>query len=305
MTKTKFIVNPQAASGACRDLWKKTFKTRLDLFPHHEIAYTTKPKEATELARKAISTGFEKIIAVGGDGTLNEVLNGFFENGKLLSDSVLLGMYPLGTGGDFPRNFSFPQKDEEVLKLLSRGMVQKIDVGKINYEEEGLEKHHYFLNISSFGLSVEVLENMGSTKGFLGKASYLSTSALSFLKSKAQIFHVKKEGEQIEREYLAHNIFVANGMFSGGKMKWAPHAKVDDGFFDVVILEKLPKWKLPFIIPKIYKGTHLKEKEVEVFRSPWLEFQSEKEVFFEADGEIIGKLPATFHILHKCIHFIC
>ena len=303
--RTKFIVNPMAGSGKCMKHWKTYLKERVSLFPNHEISYTVRPREATDITRTALRFGFEKIIAVGGDGTLNEVVNGFFEGGELISPNAFLGMLPLGTGADFPINFSYPSRKEDIFKVLANKHYKKTDVGKIIYGKIPQKKVGYFINIASFGCSSEVVVATNKNKKPLGNLSYLTEGVWTFLKAKPKVYSLKKEGQDTVTQYLSFNVFVANGLSNGGGMKWAPQAQIDDGCFDVIILGQISKWKMPLLIPHIYKGTVLSNKEVEMFRARKLEVSCEGEMAFEVDGEIMGTLPATFEILPKCINFLC
>src|SRR3989338_8061477 len=263
--KTKFIVNPAAGSGHCGRAWRNLLAARLKLFPQHEISYTKAPLEATLLAKEALQNGFKKIIAVGGDGTLNEIVNGFLDkDSKPLNPSACVGMLSLGTGKDFPRNLGYPQSAAAILELLSRDKTMK----------------KYFK-----------------------KAAYLHTAGWVFLTAKPKTFRIKSENNQ-EREFLSYNIFVSNGFSSGGNMRWAPEAKIDDGLFDITVLEKLPKWKLPLLVPKIFNGTLTKEKEVEVFRAKKIFVEASHATEIEVDGELLGKLPASFEVLPKAINFL-
>ncbi len=294
-----------AGSGKCLKFWKTYLKQRASLFPNHEISYTVRVGEATDITRTALRFGFEKIIAVGGDGTLNEVVNGFFEGGKLIFEDVLLGMLPLGTGADFPHNFSYPSRNEDIFKVLADKHYKKTDVGRITYGKNFPKKIGYFINVASFGCSSEVVVATNKSKKLLGNLSYLTEGARTFLKAKPKVYSLKKEGDTVARQYLSFNIFVSNGFSNGGGMKWAPEAQVDDGYFDVTILGQVSKWRMPLIIPQIYRGTILSNKEVETFRAKKLEVSCEAEVAFEVDGEIMGNLPATFEVLPKCINFLC
>ena len=301
--KTKFIVNPSAGGGSCAAEWRKLLHTRITLFPDHDISYTKAPREATTLAVEALQNGFQKIIAAGGDGTLNEIVNGFLDkDNKPLNPSACLGMLSLGTGKDFPRNLGYPESAEEILKLLSCDRTKKIDIGKIQFQNGGV-KTKYFINVASFGCSSEVVKKSLKMKKYFKKSSYIQTAGWVFLTAKPKTFTIKTEDNQ-EREFLSYNIFVSNGFSSGGNMRWSPQAKIDDGLFDITVLEKLPKWKLPLLVPKIYNGTLIHEKEVEVFRAKKIFVEASSDTEIEVDGELLGKLPASFEVLPKAVNFL-
>ena len=208
--KTKFIVNPAAGSGHCGREWRNLLAARLKLFPQHEISYTKAPLEATLLAKEALQNGFKKIIAVGGDGTLNEIVNGFLDkDSKPLNPSACVGMLSLGTGKDFPRNLGYPESAAAILELLSHDKTRKIDVGKIEFQD-GEKKTKYFINVASFGCSSEVVKKSLKMKKYFKKAAYLHTAGWVFLTAKPKTFRIKSENNQ-EREFLSYNIFVSNG----------------------------------------------------------------------------------------------
>ncbi|MBI2026556.1 MAG: diacylglycerol kinase family lipid kinase [Deltaproteobacteria bacterium] len=307
--KTLFIVNPAAQSGKCKKLWGGIEPLVKDLFAYFEVNFTKASDHATELTREALKDGFQKIISVGGDGTLSQVANGFFENDSLINKDALLGMLPLGTGVDFQKNFlASPTSIQNTVEVLAQNNFQKIDVGRITsllLQVPAGPWQSYFINISSAGLSSKVLRNMNSTKKYLGPLAYMSSSIYTFLKEKPIVFRLKKDDETMERSYLAYNIFIANGKSSGGGMQWAQQAKVDDGLFHIVVLGKLPKWKIALLVPKIYQGTLSTEKEVETFTCRSLVVESDESCQLEIDGELGVNLPVKFEILQKALNFIC
>ena len=165
MEKVQVIVNPYSARGKTEYRWESIKSVIKHYFTEFKYVFTEKPNQATEIAREVLSEGFNLIIGIGGDGTLNEIANGFFSGNtkRVINDEASLGMIPSGTGSDFIRFLKIPRDFKESVELIKNSKQKKIDVGKITYPGSGPEiPHRYFINIADFGLGADVIKKLST-----------------------------------------------------------------------------------------------------------------------------------------------
>ena len=302
------IVNPKSAGGSTEQRWTRIASEMRTHFGAYQVEFTRHPGHGIELAKTAASNGTKFIIACGGDGTINEVANGILESGK----DVELGVLPSGTGGDFRRTLKIPNNVREAAESLRDGVTKKIDVGKVNFvSHENKDSSRYFLNVSSFGLSVSINERV-KTKNALkwlpgetlrGKAKFAISTLQEVMDFEFTTVRVKLDNDE-EKLLNTINFCVANSRFFGGGMKIAPDAVIDDGFFDVVNIGDIKTAKIIFNAYKLYSGSHLSLEEVKHKHARRIEIHpaSEKQmVDIETDGELPGKLPAIFEIVPQIL----
>jgi YegS/Rv2252/BmrU family lipid kinase len=308
-----FVVNPRSAAGATLRRFesvRERFRARLGAAGASlDVKLTNGPRHATVLAREAVASGAAAVVAVGGDGTNNEVVNGFFdERGERLASDTALGVVTSGTGGDFRRTFGWgtdPLDDLERLALFNK---RRIDVGRLRcVDDAGMQVVRFFVNVSSFGLSgvaVDVVNN--SSKRLGAKLSFMIGSAKTMATYKPQ--HVKlalDDGPAVEEDITL--VAVANGQYFGGGMWIAPDAVVDDGRFDVVAVRGggLGFWVTSGL--KLYSGGHRHLPEVKITRCAKVTASpatAGEQVFIELDGEQPGVLPATWDVVPGAIELL-
>ncbi len=298
--KTQVIVNPESDRGRTKKRWKHIKEALKFFLKEFKYEFTEKPFQAAEISRAAIKEGSELIVGVGGDGTMNEISNGFFENKKIINPKVALGIVPSGTGCDFSRSLNIPSGLKNALRVITQASSSMIDIGKIRFRDYSNKKHErFFLNIADFGIGGEVLNKMNLKMAKRKTSSYLRSAVTTFITYKSKRVRIKIDNMQIPfNEYLIGAI--SNGKIFGKGMKIAPYAKLDDGLFDVVLIESMKFLEFCRNILKIYSGSHLSHPKVSLIRGKKIEISpesSEKDVLIEADGELIGKLPATFEII--------
>lgn len=274
-------------------------------FGAFQVAFTKHPGDGTEIARRGAEQGRPLIIACGGDGTINEVANGILESGR----DVEMGILPSGTGGDFRRTVGIADNEREAARQLRTGETKRIDVGRVtfrNFRDETVSR--YFLNVSSFGLSASIIERVKSTsifnwlpRGLLrGRTSFAFSTLQEVLDLDFTTVRVRIDGEE-ERQLNTINFCVCNARFFGGGMKIAPESSVNDGVFDVVNIGDIKTAKILLNAYKLYGGTHMSLPEVRATRAKKVEVVSDAEVKIEIDGELPGKLPATFEIVPEAL----
>lgn len=296
--KVVFVVNPRSANGETGRSWRSVaekFRARIGDFGE---LFTSRPMEAAELTRRSLQGGADIVVAVGGDGTTNEVINGFFEGGKVVRKGAALAVLPRGTGGDFPKTFKWPATVDSAVARLEAGRIKPLDVGKISYtSHEGAKQERYFANIASCGSSGLVDRYVNnSSKALGGKLSFKIAAARATLAYKDRRCRVRFDDgpwEELDITCLA----VANGQFFGGGMWVAPSARTDDGIFDVTIWTGYRLKDFIVHSSKIYDGRHVKLPGTTQRQAKRVEALCDEECLLDIDGEAPGRLPATWELL--------
>lgn len=297
------IANPGAAGGAARRSQAQIEELRAAV-GELELALTQRPGHATQLAREAASAGRRWVIAVGGDGTINEVVNGLIHADRAVNPDTALSIVMRGTGNDFRRSLTGSRSCSEDIRALATGRRRQIDVGKVTFVgHDGAPAVRYFDNLASFGLSGEVDRRVNAarvTKALGGKVAFAwaTLGALVGFKN-PNVTLTFDDGERQEGKLRLG--VVANGRYAGGGMCFAPDARLDDGRFDVVLLEDFGLVATLRNFPKLYKGAHIGRSGVVHRQATRLKAESPARVFLDIDGEAPGRLPATFEILPQVL----
>jgi len=297
--RTVVVVNPNSQGGKLGRRWRELADTIGRAFPYDE-ALTTGPGDATRLTREALRAGAERIVAIGGDGTVNEVVNGFFENGVAIAPDATFALLPFGTGGDFRRTMGIPVDPVEAAALIAANHRKRIDVGKLTFvATNGEPATRMFANIASFGVSgvVDRLVNESGKK--LGRLSFMLATARATWSYKNQRVQLVFDGTD-RVETTINTVAVANGRYFGGAMMVAPDAEVDDGQFDVIAMGDFTFGDLVTSGRRLYKGTHLAMDKVTVRRAKVVEAEGVDPgavIELDVDGEAPGRLPARFEIV--------
>ena len=297
-----FVVNPHAANGRTGRVWPQIKALAEKTLGKIAFGMTERQFHAMELTRAALQQGFEMIVAVGGDGTNNEVVNGFFEEEQAINTEAVLAVVCSGTGSDLIKTLGIPREFERSIPLLAGREAKATDVGRMTLRDHaGRDVRRYFINIASFGVGGEVDDRVNKTsKALGGKASFLWASLRGSLAYKNKPVSISMDaGPPLERKVF--NVAVANGRFFGAGMQTAPHASVDDGKFDLVILGDFSLRDQMKLMRTIYKGQHLALPKVESFRATTVTAASPERVLLDVDGEQPGMLPATFEIMPGAI----
>ena len=303
--KTVFIVNPEASRGSAGREWptiQRLARDRLD--PFHAYI-TTGPGDATNFARSALQNGAEMVICVGGDGTLNEVINGFMGDREAIRTESILGFIPSGTGCDFIKTTRIPRDINGALDLIAGRRARPIDIGRIEYRDhQGRCSCKYFHNVTSFGLGGEVDERVNrTTKVFGGLISFLWATLVSLIIYNKKRIHINVDNGE-SREVICWNIAVANGQYHGGGMWIAPEARVDDGSFHVTVMGNLNLAEVFWHLPKLYNGRLLRVKKVCALSGKRIEAYSEQKVLLDVDGEQPGQLPVVIEVIPGALRLI-
>ncbi len=299
---TKLIVNPVSANGSTGRLWNELEHIIRREFGDFEFSFTNTSHHATELTREALRDGFEMVVTVGGDGTLNEVVNGFFDSGSPINPDAVLGVICRGTGSDFIKTIGIPKGIEAAARLLRGRSVKKCDVGRFTARDRnGKEIERYFINIADFGIGGEAVARVNSTtKAFGGFLSFLYGALKTIFLYKGKMVKLKID-DSYEVEKKINNVVVANGQYFGGGMRIAPEAEVDDGVFDIIIVDDLSIVESLINIARLYKGTHVNHPKVKCLRGKTVVAESPDTILIDVEGEDGGILPAKFDIMPGAI----
>jgi YegS/Rv2252/BmrU family lipid kinase len=307
INKTVFILNPQSAGGATRRRFERLRHLIRDL-GEVDVWHTEKTGHATDLCRRAIEEGADLIVSVGGDGTNNEVLNGFYDaEGKRLGAEVRMGWVGSGTGGDLRRTLGWPADPAADLRRLAQGADRRLDIGRITFRNEvGDRQHRYFLNVASCGLSglVDDLANK-SSKSLGATGTFFASTVRGLLKHQAQSLKLSYDDEPpTTGKFML--VAVGNGRCFGAGMKIAPHAELDDGLLDVVTVGEggMGLWIRHGL--KVYQGKHLDLEAVTNRRCRKLKAEAEdpgERVLIAVAGEQPGRLPMEVENLPGALIF--
>lgn len=297
------VVNPRSGNGATGRRWPRLLEDVRESFGEVECALTSRPMEAAELARAALQAGHRTIFAVGGDGTLNEVLNGFFgADGQPVAPDAVIGLLPQGTGGDFKRTAGIPGDWLRALRHVAAARPRRVDVGRLRFRaHDGREATRYFLNIASFGVSGAVDEAVNrSSKWLGGKASFMFGSFRAMLGHRDRRVRFSVDGGP-EEEAPVTVLAVSNGQFFGGGMWVSPAARLDDGQFSCTLWSGYGLRDFVLRGRAIYSGRHVQWPGTRCFSARRLRATSDERVLLDVDGEQPGTLPAEFEILPGAI----
>jgi YegS/Rv2252/BmrU family lipid kinase len=310
--KTVVVVNPRSQNGALGRRWPEIARTIGRELGGFEHVMTEGPRDATRLAREALEGGADTVVAIGGDGTIQEVANGFFVDGRPVRPGAALGVIPFGTGGDFRKTIPIPNDLAGAAAILKAGATRTIDVGRLTYRaggRDGDEATCIFVNIASFGIAglVDQIANSSSKWMGGGISFFLATAraAMRYKNQRVRIILDEKDDEPLD--LTINNVAVANGRYFGGGMHVAPEAALDDGVFDVIAIGDVTTLEMLKNGSKIYRGTHLGLPKVTARKAHKVEARAlddGAEVLLDVDGEALGSLPATFEILPAALPLV-
>lgn len=283
----------------CSSKWRRIEEyIKGDWHSSCDVRVTKSDGQATQLTRDAVRSGCEVVVAVGGDGTVNEVVNGFFEKGVLFDQDLVLAIIPLGSGCDLARSLGISSDIGETSRAVEGNSTRRIDVGWVDFVNlKGEREKRYFANIADLGGGGLVVQKANRAPRILGQRPNYLWGILSVAFSyRTRMMNVSIDGGEPLR-LAAKNLIIANGRYFGRGFLAAPQAKMEDGLFDIVSIGDFGTIEALWHLPKLYRGTHLGLEKVSYFRGRKVEASSDEEVLLEMDGELVGTLPATFGII--------
>jgi YegS/Rv2252/BmrU family lipid kinase len=291
-----FLVNPASAAGNTGRHWPEIAHHCAALGLTGDALLSQEPGELGSLAREAVESGATLLVVVGGDGSVNEVVNGV---GGL--QGFELAILPRGTGWDFVRTFGISRKLDAAVQTALDGQVREIDLGLVSYRTwAGDEARAYFANVGSAGISGAIAKRANETsKALGGKVSYYWSTLAVFLGWETGELRVSVDDELRGGRMI--DVLVTNGRYLGGGMMMCPEAEPDDGLFDVLLIGDVTKRDLLFVLPKTYRGTHLPHPRLEVLRGRVVNVEADEPLPIEIDGEQPGTTPARFEIVPRAL----
>jgi len=300
MRDTLVIVNPASAGGRTAKQWPLLQRCLVDAGVEFEARITAGPADAITHTREALREGVARVVAVGGDGTLNEIVNGWFDPKTLqpINPDASLGLLPSGTGGDFRKTAGIPMHHAAACALLARGDTRRIDAGRIDYHGGGAPDPRWFVNIADCGIGGDVVNRVNhSRKRGGGTLTFAWHSLAALMTFGSRMVRVDVDGRASEGPM--QNVVVANGRYFGGGMQIAPQASIDDGLFDVVTIGELTRRRSLTGMSGIYRGRHIGRPGVTFTRGRVVTVTplEQRPVLFDVEGEQVGRAPATLTCL--------
>lgn len=292
-----FIVNRVSGNGKGHRVWKHVERLLLEKQMNYHVAFTERPRHATEIAKElAKQENVSAVIVIGGDGTLHEVANG------LAGSDIPLGSIPAGSGNDFARGLQIPKQSKQALEKVLSGKKRKIDIVRINDE--------MFINVAGVGFDGQVAQVTNQAKykkwlNFLGLGNLcyvFSFFKVLFRYQPTEVRLVIDEREQTFSDVWL--VAVANVPFYGGGMMICPHAQSDDGLFDVCIVHGISRWKMVALLPHVFRGTHIYDPAVTTLTGQLLKIMSSEPMTAHGDGEILGQTPLELTIKQEGLYII-
>jgi YegS/Rv2252/BmrU family lipid kinase len=285
------IANPRAGRGRVGSRLPAIERAMTEQGLEYRVVRTAHPGHATQAAADALRRGERYLVAVGGDGTVHEVLNGMFSGGnEPLAPDAVLGVVAAGSGCDLVRSFGLPGDSIKAARHLAGDLTRTIDVGMITMSEST----RYFANIAEAGLGGAVVARACALPGFLGAAKYACGFWLTLPGFRPATVRIEADGQRYQ--WRAHNVVVANCRFYGGGMHISPRSLPDDGALDVLVMVG-PKSDAFTTLPKVYRGRHLPHRNIAELRASRVRVESDPPLPVEADGEVLGTTPATFEVI--------
>jgi len=299
------IINPKSGKKNFRRQQKYLFLALKHAGIEFDYRLTRFAGHASKIARYFVEKGYRNIMVLGGDGTMSEVINGIFSSNIVVDDSLKIALIPRGTGNDWARFWGLTTDYKKSIEVFMKGKIQPIDIGKVEYEMEGVKESHYFINSIGLGLDAAVVNLTHRLKEIFGSHSFMYTVALlgavfTYKPHKVRIFSDEKT--------LSESMFtmnVANGCYSGGGMKQNPNALPYDGLMDVMMAKKPTLWDIITAILRLFNGKLLEHPVIESFQTRNLLVQCDKAALMEADGIIVnGFSPFNISIMPEAIQMI-
>jgi YegS/Rv2252/BmrU family lipid kinase len=298
------IVNPNAGKGKGSKDWEKIDELLVRYGVLHSTLFTKARRHAIDLTRDAIASGYRKFIVVGGDGTMNEVVNGVFTQQTCPTTDVSLSMISVGTGNDWGKLFGIPHNYAAAVEIIATGKARLQDAGKVAYFHGTHKEQRYFLNIAGLGFDAVVTRrtNLQKDKGRSGKVLYFYNLLKSLLDYRHTAVEVEIDDAKLFRDVFTISIGI--GRYSGGGMQQTPHAIPDDGLFDITIVKKIRRGDIILSLKKLYDGTILDHPKIEGYKGRIILIDSDPLIHLEADGESLGHSPIRFEIIPQSIRIL-
>lgn len=298
------IVNMAAGGGKTRKDWPLIAQILQREGIRYEPFFTDRRLHASIIARNKIKEGYSRIIVIGGDGTMNEVINGVFAQKRVHTTEVMLGMISVGTGNDWARTFNIPSDYEGAVRTIKEQKTFIQDAGLVSYLKNGKEWKRYFINIAGMGFGARVVEraNRSKEKGKSSTALYFYNIFYSLLQYRSRKAVIQIDGTAFNRKIFLLNVGI--GKYNGGGMIPVPHAIADDGLYSITLIRKIGKLNVLANLKKLYNGTIITHSKVETYMARSVQIDDASKLRIETDGESLGHGPVSFEIIPRSVRVI-
>lgn len=298
------ILNPHAGSGRGKKDQTEIEKSLKNSGFNFEMQISEFPKHTIDLTIKAIENGYRKLIVAGGDGTLNEAVNGIFSQKVCPPEEITIGMIPVGTGNDWIKTFGIPNNYGAAIRIIKAGETMRQDVGRIAFNENDEAKTCYFANMAGFGFDaiVATRTNQLKDKGKKGISLYLQALGTSFLSYETSKTKVILDGKEIEE--LIFSVSIGIGKYNGGGMMQAPGAIPNNGKFQVTIIRKIGIFGILRNLAGLYSGAFVKDYRVSTHEATHVFISSAQNIAGEADGEMLGDNKFEISLIFQKLNVI-
>lgn len=299
----QLVVNPTAGSGKARKAVPFILKKFREISKSEiRIAYTNCADDAIFLTHDAIVDGASMVVSVGGDGTINEVINGFFINKIPINPLCELGVIDCGTGGGYASTVNLPDSIDKQIELILQSTAVSIDLGCVDFiNSSNKPTSRFFVGECQTGIGSLVVSKIGSKlKAIAGRYAFFLVSTVAALTLKPSALKVKYDDNQ-EEEHRLLGLVVGNGIVCGGGMKLTPNAKLNDGLFDVLLIHNMGLIQRLMNLSKVYSGKHILSQHFSIKKCKKITIQCDLPVSLEADGELLGYSPFSVEIFPQVI----
>ena len=293
------VVNPAGGNGAVSKSWPQLRKLLDACGYRYELAFTERREHAIELAIRGVEDGYRQVMAVGGDGTNNEVVNGLLQQRVVPPEHVHYALLPVGTGNDWVKTLGIPRDFRKWAPQIGQGLVRRVDVGLVHYTSGGEPRVRYFVNVAGMAYDAFVARYAESKRGMVSnKLLYLYLVMRCLFQYDLRKARVCMDGQTVEDHFYTINVGL--GRYSGGGMQFVPHAEPDAGRFAVTLAGNMSKWAVIAATPYFYNGKVGRHPKVTTLTARELEVTApagQPPTLLEVDGEFLGETPVRFELL--------
>lgn len=299
------IVNPTSGAGHGLKDYPKIAKLLRDNQIYHDAVFTEHQYHATELAVEAVNKGYRKIIVVGGDGTLNEVVNGLFIQKQCEPKDIRLAVIAVGTGNDWVRTFGIPSNYSQAIRAIKEGKTFLQDVGAVSYTESKFTQTRYMVNVAGLGFDAFVISifNHWKAKGYKGRWLYIASILKAYFKYKSSGVKISVDGNQIFNNLL-FSMAVGICKYNGGGVQQLPKAVADDGLLDITLIKPLHWWHIVFRLRRLFDGGIYSIGHVKHAQGKLIRIESTPPIRLECDGELMGYTDVEISVVPQAIRVV-
>jgi len=298
------IINPNAGNKAGFRDWEKISSELNSQNINYEFAFTKEKMHAVEISKTAVENGFRNVIVVGGDGTLNEVVNGFYLQNSVPVYELTIAMIPVGTGNDWCRTLEIPIEYNEAIRLIKNEKIFVQDIGIVKFQKAGNTITRYFVNVAGTGFDADVAKKVNQDKenNKTGKILYIKNLLGTLFSSKSKKYSIRIDGEQINCKVFSMCAGICK--FNGAGMMQLPNAVPNDGLLDMTIIKTISKIDVIRNVKNLYNGSFVSHRSVETHQGKHFLIETSEKVDLEIDGESVGHSPFEFSILPNSLNVI-